>query len=103
MGWTFTQQIVHWCEPHISSAHHIRVQYGFGTRSETLESARLLIRGAVCVCQISFTGSTEVGRIIAAAAAKIIKPVTLELGGKSAAIVWKDVDVDEVHNTMHWS
>ena len=30
-----------------------------------------------------------------AAAAKNIKPCTLELGGKSAAIVWKDVDVDK--------
>ena len=36
------------------------------------------------------------GRIIGAAAGKNIKPVTLELGGKSAAIVWKDVDVAEV-------
>ena len=31
--------------------------------------------------QVAFTGSTEVGKIIAAAAAKNIKPVTLELGG----------------------
>jgi acyl-CoA reductase-like NAD-dependent aldehyde dehydrogenase len=46
--------------------------------------------------QISFTGSTEVGRIIGAAAGKNIKPVTLELGGKSAAIVWKDVNVAQV-------
>jgi aldehyde dehydrogenase (NAD+) len=36
-----------------------------------------------------------VGRIVAQAASKNIKPVTLELGGKSAAIVWKDVDVDK--------
>ena len=36
------------------------------------------------------------GRIIGAAAGKNIKPVTLELGGKSAAIVWKDVDVAQV-------
>jgi len=37
----------------------------------------------------------EVGRIIGAAAAKTLKPVTLELGGKSAIIVWKDVDIKE--------
>lgn len=49
--------------------------------------------------QVSFTGSTEVGRIIGAAAGKNIKPVTLELGGKSAAIVWKDTDVDQVLNS----
>ena len=36
------------------------------------------------------------GQIVGAAAAKNIKPCTLELGGKSAAIVWKDVDVDKV-------
>lgn len=44
---------------------------------------------------MSFTGSTEVGQLVGAAAAKNIKPCTLELGGKSAAIVWKDVDVDK--------
>jgi hypothetical protein len=37
-----------------------------------------------------------VGQLVGAAAAKNIKPCTLELGGKSAAIVWKDVDVDQV-------
>ena len=46
--------------------------------------------------QVSFTGSTEVGALVGAAAAKNIKPCTLELGGKSAAIVWKDVDIDAV-------
>ena len=49
--------------------------------------------------QVSFTGSTEVGQLVGAAAAKNIKPCTLELGGKSAAIVWKDVDVDQVPDT----
>ena len=50
-----------------------------------------------CARQVSFTGSTEVGALVGAAAAKNIKPCTLELGGKSAAIVWKDVDIDQVH------
>ena len=36
------------------------------------------------------------GRLVAQAASKNIKPVTLELGGKSPAIVWKDVDITEV-------
>ena len=36
------------------------------------------------------------GALVGAAAAKNIKPCTLELGGKSAAIVWKDVDIDQV-------
>jgi len=45
------------------------------------------------VAKIAFTGSTEVGRSIAAAAAQTIKRVTLELGGKSANIVFADADL----------
>ena len=43
---------------------------------------------------ISFTGSPEVGRSIARAAADTIVPVTLELGGKSPNIVFADADLD---------
>ncbi|HEX3833589.1 MAG TPA: aldehyde dehydrogenase family protein [Solirubrobacteraceae bacterium] len=46
------------------------------------------------VDQVSFTGSTAVGRQIAIAAAETIKRVTLELGGKSASVVLSDVDDD---------
>jgi acyl-CoA reductase-like NAD-dependent aldehyde dehydrogenase len=46
------------------------------------------------VAKIAFTGSTEVGRSIAAAAAATIKRVTLELGGKSANIVFADADLE---------
>ena len=46
------------------------------------------------VAKIAFTGSTEVGRSIAATAAQTIKRVTLELGGKSANIVFADADVE---------
>jgi acyl-CoA reductase-like NAD-dependent aldehyde dehydrogenase len=46
------------------------------------------------VAKIAFTGSTEVGRGIAAAAAETIKRVTLELGGKSANVVYADADLD---------
>ena len=45
------------------------------------------------VTKIAFTGSTEVGRQIAAAAAPTIKRVTLELGGKSPNIVFADADL----------
>jgi acyl-CoA reductase-like NAD-dependent aldehyde dehydrogenase len=45
------------------------------------------------VAKIAFTGSTEVGRSIAAGAAQTIKRVTLELGGKSPNIVFADADV----------
>jgi acyl-CoA reductase-like NAD-dependent aldehyde dehydrogenase len=46
------------------------------------------------VAKIAFTGSTEVGRSIAAAAAATIKRVTLELGGKSANIIFADADLE---------
>src|ERR687894_266386 len=45
------------------------------------------------VAKVAFTGSTAVGRSIAAAAAQTIKRVTLELGGKSANIVFADADI----------
>lgn len=47
------------------------------------------------VKRINFTGSTRVGKIIAQQAAKYLKPVLLELGGKNALIVLNDADVDE--------
>jgi acyl-CoA reductase-like NAD-dependent aldehyde dehydrogenase len=47
------------------------------------------------VAKIAFTGSTEVGRKIAAGAAETIKRVTLELGGKSANIVFADADLEQ--------
>jgi aldehyde dehydrogenase (NAD+) len=44
---------------------------------------------------ISFTGSTPVGKEIGIECAKQLKPCTLELGGKNAAIIFPDVDVDK--------
>jgi betaine-aldehyde dehydrogenase len=46
------------------------------------------------VAKIAFTGSTEVGRRIAAGAAQTIKRVTLELGGKSANVIFADADLE---------
>jgi aldehyde dehydrogenase (NAD+) len=46
------------------------------------------------VDHVSFTGSTAVGRQVAAAAAETVKGVTLELGGKSASVVLSDVSDD---------
>src|SRR5215216_1702324 len=46
------------------------------------------------VAKIAFTGSTEVGRGIAAGAAETIKRVTLELGGKSANLIFADADLE---------
>src|SRR3954447_18206111 len=47
------------------------------------------------VAKIAFTGSTEVGRRIAEGAAATIKRVTLELGGKSANVIFADADLEE--------
>jgi benzaldehyde dehydrogenase (NAD) len=47
------------------------------------------------VRRVNFTGSTKVGRIVAERAAKHMKPVLLELGGKAPLIVLEDADLDE--------
>lgn len=52
--------------------------------------------------QIVFTGSVTTGRSIATAAAKNIVPSVLELGGKSAAIVFDDADLDLFENDIRW-
>ena len=45
--------------------------------------------------KIAFTGSTEVGREVAKAAGAAIKPMTMELGGKSGHIIFGDADVEK--------
>ena len=50
------------------------------------------------VRRINFTGSTRVGRIIAELAARHLKPVLLELGGKAPLIVLDDADLDAAVN-----
>ena len=45
------------------------------------------------IAKVSFTGSPNVGRIIAATAGQNLKPVTLELGGKSPNIIFEDADI----------
>lgn len=46
------------------------------------------------VDKVSFTGSTAAGRMVAAAAGQDLKRVSLELGGKSAALVFEDADLE---------
>ena len=50
--------------------------------------------------KVAFTGSTAVGRRIAAACGELLRPVTLELGGKSAAIVLADADLSTVADVL---
>jgi phenylacetaldehyde dehydrogenase len=68
----------------------VNIVTGFG------ETAGAALASHPDVDKIAFTGSTEVGKIIVKAAAGNLKKVTLELGGKSPTIVFKDVgNVDD--------
>jgi aldehyde dehydrogenase (NAD+) len=58
------------------------------------ESAGAALTAHPGIGHISFTGSVEVGRIIAHAAADRLIPVTMELGGKSPNILFADADLD---------
>ncbi len=57
------------------------------------EAGALLVQHPL-VAKVAFTGSTEAGQIIAAQCGTLLRPVTLELGGKSASIVLPDADLD---------
>jgi aldehyde dehydrogenase (NAD+) len=50
--------------------------------------------------KVAFTGSTPVGRRIAAACGEMLRPVTLELGGKSSAVVLPDADLDQMAGVL---
>jgi acyl-CoA reductase-like NAD-dependent aldehyde dehydrogenase len=50
------------------------------------------------VKRINFTGSTRVGKILAVMAAKYLKPILLELGGKAPLVVLEDADLDQAVN-----
>ena len=54
------------------------------------------------VNQIVFTGSVPTGIAIATAAAQNVVPCVLELGGKSAALVYDDADLDAFENDLRW-
>src|SRR5207244_996718 len=55
------------------------------------------------VRKVSFTGSTEVGKRVMRAAADGVKRVSLELGGKSACLVFADADLDACLPSAMWS
>jgi len=74
----------------------VNVLTGFGP------TAGAAIASHMDVDKVAFTGSTEVGHLIMEAAAKSnLKPVTLELGGKSPNIIFADVDLDEAVEGAH--
>ena len=51
---------------------------------------------------IFFTGSTNVGKMVMRAASQHLTPVTLELGGKSPCIVWKDANIEVTSRRILW-
>ena len=55
------------------------------------------------VHKVAFTGSTKIGRFIQEQAAKNLKKVTLELGGKSPAIVLKDANLKQAVEGTHFA
>lgn len=65
--------------------------------SHAPESAAEIVEQIIAhpaVKRINFTGSTRVGRKIAVTAAKYLKPILLELGGKAPVVVCEDADLD---------
>ncbi|MEY4039753.1 MAG: hypothetical protein RLZZ52_621 [Actinomycetota bacterium] len=69
--------------------------------STTPEDADSVVEAIIAhpmVRRVNFTGSTNVGRIIAQKAAKHLKPVLLELGGKAPQVVLDDADIDGAVN-----
>jgi acyl-CoA reductase-like NAD-dependent aldehyde dehydrogenase len=55
------------------------------------------------VDKIAFTGETETGKAIMAAAAGTLKRISLELGGKSPSLVFDDASVEDVVNASLWA
>ena len=66
----------------------VNIVTGFG------ETAGAALANHPDVDKVAFTGSTEVGKLIVKAAARNLERVSLELGGKSPAIVFPDADLD---------
>src|SRR5450432_1572557 len=66
----------------------VNVVPGFG------ETAGAALAAHPLVDKVAFTGSTEVGKLIVHAAAGNLKKVSLELGGKSPNVVFKDADLE---------
>ena len=54
------------------------------------------------IASIQFTGSTDVGRIVGANAAKTLKKVSLELGGKNSLIILDDADIELAAENIAW-
>ncbi len=72
----------------------INVLPGYGETAGAALAAHPGIR------RLSFTGSPEVGRSVAAACGANLVPVKLELGGKGAAVLFEDIDIDAAASAL---
>jgi acyl-CoA reductase-like NAD-dependent aldehyde dehydrogenase len=72
----------------------VNVVTGFG------ETAGAALSGHTGINRMSFTGSPEVGKLVAEACARNLVPVKLELGGKGAAILFDDIAVDQAAEAL---
>jgi acyl-CoA reductase-like NAD-dependent aldehyde dehydrogenase len=72
----------------------VNIVPGFG------ETAGAALASHPDIQRMSFTGSPEVGRMVAEACGKNLVPVKLELGGKGAAVVFDDVDVNAAADAL---
>ncbi|MDQ0778760.1 betaine-aldehyde dehydrogenase [Streptomyces aurantiacus] len=64
--------------------------------TEAADEVAPLLVGSPDVDVVSYTGSTRVGRVVAAHAASTVKRLCLELGGKTPLVIFDDVDVDAI-------
>ena len=72
----------------------INVVTGYG------ETAGAALSGHPKLKRMSFTGSPEVGRMVGEACGRNLTPVKLELGGKGAAVLFDDVDIDDTADKL---
>ncbi|MGH1350090.1 MAG: aldehyde dehydrogenase [Methyloligellaceae bacterium] len=69
--------------------------------SNSPENAPEIVKALIAhpaIRRVNFTGSTRVGKIIAALAAENLKPALLELGGKAPVVILDDADIDAAVN-----
>jgi aldehyde dehydrogenase (NAD+) len=124
--WNFPIQMAAWkVAPAIAAGNTVVIKPASYTPLTTLEIGRLCLEAGLpegvvnvitgpggaagealvespLVDKVAFTGSTEVGRRIMQLASSNIKKCTLELGGKSAAIVLNDVELDYAADGALW-
>jgi acyl-CoA reductase-like NAD-dependent aldehyde dehydrogenase len=124
--WNFPIQMAAWkIAPAIAAGNTVVIKPASYTPITTLEIGRLCLEAGLpegvvnvvsgpgaaageelvsseLVDKVAFTGSTEIGRRIMQLASSNVKKATLELGGKSAAIVLDDVDLDYAVDGALW-